>query len=173
MVTTTERNIGGKAVAKQARQSIGDRFTLMQPQKERLAPFIPQMMKKKKKPKTKAAKQGLNEYSIKYNAVSELASANSNLTFGQLIGGDGEKAKTDIGRLSSRGARLQRNVTAVTAANARPRRLKVVQTKVDGSSLEALSDSGALLIVISPNLCKGLDLEIRRRAGRCTMANGQ
>lgn len=76
----------------------------------------------KVKPRLNTTKQGLSEYFGKYDVVSGLANASSSLTFGQLIRGDGDQAKTDIRRLLTRGASLRRNVTAAvdSSLNLRP-----------------------------------------------------
>lgn len=130
--------------------------------------------KKRSKHTRSSTKQGLSEHSAKYDVVSELANASTNLTFGQLIRGDGEKAKSDIRRLLSGGAKLRRNVTAaVSAPKIRPRRLKVVKIKVYGMDSEALMDSGAVPNLISERLCNILSLPFDRRSVGLTVADGQ
>lgn len=88
--------------------------------------------------------------------------ASTSLTFGQLIRGDGEKAKSEIRRLLTRGARVRRNVTDAvpgSSPNLRPRRLKVVKIKIFGLDTEALLDSGAVFNLISSKLCKKLSVD--------------
>lgn len=125
VTATTKRNADGEAATKQARQKNGDRFTVVQPQEVRFESSILQV-KKKKKPERRIAKQALSKRSAKYDVIFELANASSNSTCGKPICRGDDIAKTNIRRLLSRGTRVRRNVTAVSAPNAGPRSLKVV-----------------------------------------------
>lgn len=58
------------------------------------------------KRKQKISKQGFDRNDAIYDVVTELANASFNLTFGQLIRGDGYKAKVDVRHLLPRGARV-------------------------------------------------------------------
>lgn len=125
-----------------------------------------------------------------YDVVAELANASSNLTFGQLVRGDGDEAKADIPRLLSRGSRVEAkadirrllsrgsrvcrsSTAAVAAAKTRSRRLKVVETKVYGYETKALLDSGAGPSLISEKVFDKLNLEVDRNPVGLTMADGQ
>ena len=173
VVASIKRTADGEALPKQSRPSG------VIPVSSLLAPKIQTAPTKAKKKKTTAkrssAKEGLTEYVGKYNVISELANANTGLTFGQLIRGDGEKAKSDIKRLLARGARVRRNVTAAvsTSSNVRPRRLKVVQIRAHGLPSEALLDSGAVPNLISEKFCKKLNLTFEQKSVGLTVADGQ
>lgn len=113
-MTSIERTADGEALSKQIRRNNGNGLQPIQPQTIRFEPVI-RRRKKKTKPKRRTAKQSLSEYCTKYDVLSELAKANSNLTFGEMIRGDGDKAKTDCRGLLSRGATVPSSITAATA----------------------------------------------------------
>lgn len=95
----------------------------------------------------------------------ELAMTNPNLTFGQLILGDGNKAKADFRRSLSRSARVCKSSTATAvAAETRAHPPKVVQTKVRGYETKALSHSGAALSSTSEKLCDKLTSGVNRHS---------
>lgn len=93
----------------------------------------------KRKSRSKNSKQGLDGYAAMYDTLTELAIASSCLTFGQLIQGDGDKAKADNRRFLYRGARARRSTTAAVGAGrlasvvSELSRLKFLDTKREPS----------------------------------------
>ena len=174
VVASVKRAANGEALPKQARPNgIIPISSLLTP---KTIPPATKSKAKKAKNKGAARREGISDYAGKYDVISELANASTGLTFGQLIRGDGEKAKSEIRRLLTRGTRVRRNVAAAVPGSSltvRPRRLKVVQIKTFGTDAEALLDSGAVPNLISEKLCKKLSVDFNKKHIGLTVADGQ
>ena len=174
VVASVKRAANGEALPKQARPNgIIPISSLLTP---KTIPPATNSKAKKAKNKRATRREGISDYVGKYDVVSELANASTGLTFGQLIRGDGEKAKSEIRRLLTRGTRVRRNVAAAVPGSSltvRPRRLKVVQIKTFGTDAEALLDSGAVPNLISEKLCKKLSVDFNKKHIGLTVADGQ
>ena len=125
---------------------------------------------RKKTGKTTTKKAALQEHVGKYNVIADLANASSRLKFGQVVCGDAEAAKKEIGRLFSR----QRNRTRAYAGHVdtRPKRLKLVTVRVYSTTAQALFDSGAVPNLISPLLVSNLCLTPQPSKKRIPVADG-
>lgn len=111
---------------------------------------------------------------MKYDVESELANAGSSFSFSNLICGDGEKATNNNRRLLFRDTGVRRSViVAVATPETRPRRLKVVPTKVNDFDEEALLDSDAVPNLLSLNLCSKMHLRVEQRTVGLIVAKGQ
>ena len=86
--------------------------------------------------KRTSKKNAVQEHSGKYAEVSSLANAPFCLTFGHLIGGDGDEAKKEIRRLFN--GRPRRPAAAWIGTL--PKRLDVVSVQVYGAQTRALLD---------------------------------
>lgn len=161
VVASISRAHDDEAGTKLARQADESHSTFVQPQGVRFTPTIPQIISKKKKPKQKICKQGLDRYAALCDVVTVLANASSSLTLGQLIRVDGDMTKADIRHLSSRGARVCIDATAAVAAQkTRPRRRNAVQIKVcKVYDAKGLPDSGAVRSPIPEKLSKKLNVK--------------
>ena len=95
-----------------------------------------------KKLKKTSKKTSLQEHVGKYNAISELANALPGLTFGQLLHGDADVAKKEVGHLFTKQGGRRRMFAG--HAKMKPRRLRLVTLKIYGTEAEALLDSGAV-----------------------------
>lgn len=85
-----------------------------------------------------------------YDVVIKLANASSSLSFEKLVREDGDKAKADIRRLLSCGARVRRSTAAAVATPKTSfRQLRAARIKIHGYETRALSDSGPVPILIS------------------------
>ena len=96
LVASVKGNADGEPVARTRKDGGGEPIpSLLNPPKY----WTPNHMKKPPKPgrrtrkKRTSKKNAVQEHSGKYDVVSSLANAPSGLTFGQLIGGDGDEAK--------------------------------------------------------------------------------
>lgn len=106
--------------------------------------------------------------------LTELPNASFNFTCGQLVCGSDDKAKFEIRRLLSRGARVCRSSTAaVTALKTRPGRPRNVLVKIDGYKTEAILDFEIVPNPLSEKLCDKLSLKAGRHPVGLPMADGQ
>lgn len=91
-----------------------------------------------------------------------------------MVRDDGDKAKTGIRRILSRGVRVRRNGNAaVVTPKTRPRHLYFVRIKVYESDVKAVLDSRAIRNLITKRLYSHLLLEVERRPESLVVAEGQ
>ena len=178
VVAVTKRNVDGEPLPKQLKthEEVAIHRLLDPPvpfevQRRALTPDAgPRRSYQKKKLKKTSKKTSLQEHVGKYNVISELANAPSGLTFGQLIRGDADVAKKEIGRLFTKQGGRRRVFAG--HADMKPRRLRLVTLKVYGTEGEALLDSGAVPNIISPKLVVKLCLSPQPTGKRITVADG-
>lgn len=121
VVPSVKRLIEDEAVKKRVRQAHESRSTSIPPREVRVTTLIPQVISKMMKSKRNIFKKCSDGCAATYGVLAELANASSSLAFGQLVHDDGNKAKANIRRLLSRGARVRTgSTTLVTAPKTRP-----------------------------------------------------
>ena len=138
-VTVTKRNVDGEPLPNQLKthKEVAIPRLLNPPapfevQKRALAPRLgPRRSFQKKKLKKTSKNNSLQEHVGKNNVISELANAPSGLTFRQLIHGDANVSKKDVGRLFTKQGGPRR--VFADHANINPRRLRLVTLKVYGT----------------------------------------
>lgn len=93
---------------------------------------------------------------------------------GQLVRGEGDKAKANSLRSISRGARVFRSTAAAIAAQkTQYRRLKAASIENSGHGTTGLLDYGNVPTLLSEKLCHNLILEVDRHPAGLTMADDQ
>ena len=92
------------------------------------------------------------------------------MTFCELIRGDAEAAKKEIGRLFSK--QRSRPRAYASHVDTRPKRLSLVTVRVYSTVAQALLDSSAVPNLISPKLVSHLCLTPRPSKKRITVADG-
>lgn len=116
------------------------------------------LTRKRKTAKTQrfSAQKTIFDHVGKYDVLKALATAESEVSFGQLARGDGDEAETDIRRLltTKQSRQLKFAAAAGTKEQKHSKALKRVQFSICGSTSEALLDSGATPNLLSKRLAE-------------------
>lgn len=146
--------------------------------------FVPVPARKSKKKvkdsqkKTTGLKNVLG-YIQKYDLTTELATAPTSLTFGQLLRGDAEDARKDLKKVL-RIPDCRKRVAGTVSGQLR--RIILVPVKVHGHNMQALFDSGAIPNLMFADSVGGIGLKIypttkKDHCGRwvhlCVLRHGQ
>lgn len=107
-----------------------------------------------------------------YDVVRELANAATNISFGQLLRGDGEPAKKELSRIFTKRRPSRRTLVTQISDPTQRRVRKVVSLKVYDAKAWSLLDSGAVSKIMSTDLMKSLALSPTKTSKGITVANG-
>lgn len=127
VVPSIQRTTGGRTVTKLGSQANASHSNSTWTQRIRVAPIVPDVISKKRKPKWNFCNQDLDGSAAVYEAVTERASPSSILTFRLLFCGNGIEDESDIRHLLFRGAR--ESVESLLSQSP-PRRLAFVASRI-------------------------------------------